>query len=359
MSDPLSTPFRPPDPAQQTTLVGHAAAEQAVLEAWRYRRMPQAWLLHGPAGIGKATLAWRVARCVLAGGEGADLSVPPDHPVARRVAAGAHGDVRGLQRQVNERTGRLRPEILVDDVRAVSQFLTLTPAAGGWRVVIVDAADHLNRNAANALLKVLEEPPPNVVLLLVSHAPGRLLPTLRSRCRALGLTPLNAEDMGTVVAEVAGPLMPDDPAAARRLMGLAEGSPGTAVALLQHQGLDLQARLWALLDAGTRSGDRHQMLHELAETVSSQEGQWHLLPGLLSGMVVRLVRCRACESDAAAVDAAEAAVFQGVGGSLDQWVEVWEKVSTMLARSDALALDRRQTVFGAMTDLLRTAGIPV
>src|SRR5581483_8430144 len=118
------------------------------------------------------------------------LDMDPTHPVFRRLAELTHSDFRLLRRSLNDK-GRLRSEIVVEDVRAAIDFLRLTPAEGAWRVLIVDAADDLNRNAANALLKILEEPRPKTVLILVSHAPGRLLPTIRSRCRRLTLAPLN------------------------------------------------------------------------------------------------------------------------------------------------------------------------
>ena len=174
-------------------LFGHAEAEQALLEAYRCGRIPHAWLIGGESGIGKATLAYRMARFVLAHPDPAvpavqkatSLAVPADHPVARRVAGQAHSDLLVLERVVNEKTGKLFTVIRVDDVRRSVPFFGSTAGEGGWRVAIVDSVDELNKESENALLKVLEEPPPRALLLLVSHAPGRVLPTIRSRCRAL------------------------------------------------------------------------------------------------------------------------------------------------------------------------------
>lgn len=187
-----------PGPRLTADLLGHEAAEREILETCASGRAAHAWLISGPRGIGKATLAFRFARFALAGGleggEGglfgalapASLAMDPAHPVFRRVAAGSHGDLRVIERGLAEGTGgRRRGEIVIGDVRDLGGFMRMTPSEGGWRVVIVDGAEDMNRNAANALLKGLEEPPGRALLLLVSHNPARLLPTIRSRCRRL------------------------------------------------------------------------------------------------------------------------------------------------------------------------------
>ena len=190
-------------PRKTTDLIGHEAAERALLESWNSGRMPHAWLLTGRKGIGKATLAYRTARFVLSQGaqQGAglfgdapmtadSLSTDPESPVSLQVGAGGHPDLLTIERSINTNTKKLRGEIVVEDVRRLTSFLSLTAAAGEWRVVIVDTADEMNRNAANALLKGLEEPPSNTLFLLVCNAPGRLLPTIRSRCRMLAMKAL-------------------------------------------------------------------------------------------------------------------------------------------------------------------------
>ncbi|MET0469591.1 MAG: DNA polymerase III subunit delta', partial [Xanthobacteraceae bacterium] len=198
MSDADAEGVEPRAPRETTVLHGHAEAERALLEAYRGRRFHHAWLIAGPAGIGKATLAYRMARFVLAHPDprtpavqrATSLHVDTDHPVARRIAAQAHGDLLVLERTVNEKTNKLRQDIQVDDVRRTVTFFGSTAGEGGWRVAIVDAVDELNREGANALLKILEEPPRRAVLLLVSHSAARVLPTIRSRCRLLALRPL-------------------------------------------------------------------------------------------------------------------------------------------------------------------------
>ena len=187
------TTVTPPDPRENPLLFGHAAAQAQILEAMLGGRMHHAWLITGAPGVGKATLAYRFARRLLAGVQpGRQLAVAATSPVFRRVAAGSHADLLTVEREWDDKKSRLRGEIVVDDARTISAFLRLTPAEGGWRVVVIDGAEHMNRNAANSVLKMLEEPPPRAVLLLTCAAPGRLLPTIRSRCRRLALAPLAA-----------------------------------------------------------------------------------------------------------------------------------------------------------------------
>ena len=198
-------------PRETLSLYGHAEAEQAFLDAYRAGRMPHAWLIGGPRGIGKATLAYRMARFVFAHPDQSasapvqadSLTLPADHPVSRRIAAQGHPDLLALER-VEDEKGKMPTMISVDLVRKTIGFFGSTAGEGGWRVCIVDSADELNPSGANALLKILEEPPTKALLLVVSHAPGRLLPTIRSRCRRLMLRPLGAEDVANAAADALG-----------------------------------------------------------------------------------------------------------------------------------------------------------
>jgi len=239
-------------PRRTTALFGHEDAERTLLEAYQSGRMPHAWLIGGEPGIGKATLAYRMARFVLAYPEpampealrAASLAVDPDHPVARRVAGRAHSDLLTLERTLNER-GKLRQSIAVDDVRRTVSFFGSTAGEGGWRVVIVDAVDDLNKESANALLKVLEEPPRRSLMLLVSHASGRVLPTIRSRCRMLMLRPLPTEAVSNAAA---GALdrAPDD-AELQAAAEAAGGSVARALSLLDGAALELRRQVLDLL----------------------------------------------------------------------------------------------------------------
>ena len=199
-------------PRETAVLFGHTEVEQALLASYKSGRVPHAWLIGGPPGIGKATLAYRFARFVLAHPDptapevqsAISLALDLENPVARRVAAQAQGDLLVLERVVNEQTGKLYTVIRVDDVRRTVSFFGSTAGEGGWRIAIVDAVDDLQREGANALLKVLEEPPERAILLLVSHAPGRELPTIRSRCRRLLLRPLSEADVVKAAAVASG-----------------------------------------------------------------------------------------------------------------------------------------------------------
>jgi DNA polymerase III subunit delta' len=185
-------PMQAPAPRANPLLLGHAAAEATILDALRAGRVHHAWLITGPDGVGKATLGFRFARRLLAGVPSSEtLALEPTHPVFRRVAAGSHADLETIELGVNEKTGRMRSEIVVNDARKIGGFMSLTPAEGGWRVVVVDGAEDMNPSAANAILKVLEEPPSRALLILCCTAPGLLLPTIRSRCRRLRLDPLD------------------------------------------------------------------------------------------------------------------------------------------------------------------------
>ncbi|WP_116133097.1 DNA polymerase III subunit delta' [Tropicimonas sp. IMCC34043] len=240
-----------PHPRSAARVFGQSAAEAGFLDAVRAERIHHAWLITGPRGIGKATLAWRLARFLLATpvDEGAglfgapagpdSLDIPPDDPVARRLLALSEPRLFLLRRPWDAKAKRLRQEITVDEARRLKGFFALSSADGGRRVVIIDAADEMNPSAANAVLKLLEEPPARAHLLLISHQPSRLLPTIRSRCRVLRCAPLTPDDLAAALSQAGAP-MPDDTGP---VSALAAGSAGTAFRLLQSDGLALYADL--------------------------------------------------------------------------------------------------------------------
>lgn len=263
-----------PHPRETSTLVGHTAAEHTLLDAYR-GRMPHAWLIGGPAGVGKATLAYRLARFVLAHPDpvsplvqaATDLSVERGHPVARRIAAEAHPDLLILQRTVDDK-GKLRTVTRVEDVRRTVSFFGSTAGEGGWRICIVDTADELQYpQAANALLKMLEEPPSRSLFVLVSHAPGRLLPTIRSRCRRLMLEPLQQGDVANVTARISG--RESDEPEVLAAAAVAEGSVGRALAMLGGSTLALRDRINGLLER-LPAVDK-QALHALGDTIAGSD----------------------------------------------------------------------------------------
>jgi DNA polymerase III subunit delta' len=234
-------------------LFGHSLAEAALLAAYRSGRIPHAFLIVGPQGIGKATLAYRMARFVLAHPDpaarevqaAASLAVDAKHPVARRIAAQAQPDLLILERTLNDK-GVLHKQIAVDDIRKTITFFGSTAGEGGWRIAIVDAVDELNKSGANALLKVLEEPPRRALLLLVSHSAARVPATLRSRCRILTLRPLAAADVAAAAAAAAD-IAADDPELAVAVAA-AEGSVARALSFLDEGVLALRQQALELLE---------------------------------------------------------------------------------------------------------------
>src|SRR5260370_26542730 len=257
-------------PRETTALFGHGEAEAALLNAYRSGRIPHAWLIGGAAGIGKATLAYRMARFVLAHRNplssdvqrAETLWVDPSDPVARRVAAGAHGGLIPLERSLNDK-GVMRTVITVDETRETISFFGSPAAVEGWRVCIVDTVDELNPSAANALLKILEEPPQQSLFLLVSHAPARVLPTILSRCRKLALRPLATSDVISAAAQAAQ-IAIDDSALAEAAEA-AGGTSARALTLLGGDALKLQQRTAALLATLPRVDPRE--LHALGDAL--------------------------------------------------------------------------------------------
>ncbi|SFS05945.1 DNA polymerase III subunit delta' [Yoonia litorea] len=237
-----------PHPRETEILYGQDAAQSAFLDAFATGRLHSGWLIKGPKGVGKATLAWKIATFLLSGQEAGlfgtpSLHVDRDHPDARLIQAGAHPRLSLIRRPWDEKTKKLKTEITVDAVRGLKNFFHMSAADGGRRVVIVDAADELNRNAANAILKELEEPPANTTMLLVTHQPSRLLPTIRSRCRELRCERLQADDLQKALEQAGHHIDHSE-----SLATLAGGSAGDAIRLLNHDGLALYGELIKLFD---------------------------------------------------------------------------------------------------------------
>jgi DNA polymerase III subunit delta' len=357
----LEWPYDWPPPWRSQRLLGHEAAEKTMLAAHASGRLHHAWLMAGPRGIGKATLAWRFARFLLCGqqqgglfgGGAADgLDVAADAPGRSLVEARSHPDLFHLRRTLNPDTGRMRAEIAVDDVRELGAFMHMTPAMGRWRVAIVDSADEMNRNSANAVLKVLEEPPPNAVLLIVAHAPGRLLPTIRSRCRRLALHPLADDIMTRLLADYAPEVKEQERAALARL---AEGSIGRALELAGAGSLELYSEMVSVL--ATLPELDMARLHGFAERFARRgeeaNAAWRSLNYLFDGWLKGLARQSALGGEAAPVVPSERGL-QGrllAAASLDRWMEAWENAARLFARADAVNLDRKQTVLATFLSL--------
>jgi DNA polymerase-3 subunit delta' len=323
-----------PEPRANPILLGHDQAEATLLEAFRTARMHHAWLITGAEGIGKATLAYRFARRLLAGAPAQDsLALEPTNPVFRRVAAGSHADLLTIERVRNEKTGRMKLDIAVDDVRRITGFMALTPAEGGWRVVVVDGAEDLNKNSANALLKVLEEPPPRAILLLVCAAPGRLLPTIRSRCRRLRLSPVADEPMNALMQTY----LPDLSAEERgRLITMAEGSPGRAITLAEGEGLTIAAMVDKLLaDLPSVPPARG---YEIADALGRSETGFSTFMDLVRAGVAAAVR----DSVRGRADPEQERLV--ALRPLDAWGELWTGLTRLQDETERFALDKRQAI---------------
>ena len=352
----LEWPYDWPPPWRNERLVGHDTAERTMLAAQQTGKLHHAWLLTGPRGIGKATLAWRFARFLLAGQAGGLFGAPDSLEVAREapgralVDARSHPDLFHLRRTLdpNARELRIRNEIAVADVRELGSFMHMTPAMGNWRVAIVDAADEMNIASANAVLKILEEPPPNSVLLMVAHAPGRLLPTIRSRCRRLALHPLAEETVIALLGDYAPNASPDERAALARL---AEGSIGRALELASAGSLALYREMVEVLS--TLPDLDMPRLHGFAERFARRgeeaNADWRSLNYLFDGWLKGLLRQGAVGAGSAPVVPAERGLHEKLlsAASLDRWMEAWENVARLWSRADAVNLDRKQTVLGS------------
>jgi DNA polymerase-3 subunit delta' len=327
-------------PRETFRLVGQDEALARAARAIRSGKPPQGWLIAGPPGIGKATLAYRIARYLLAFGASdkgpADLSVPEKDPNALQVAAGSHPGLLVLKRGVNPDTGKLMGVLSVGEVRRLANFFGMTSGAGGWRVAIVDTADDMNDAAANALLKMLEEPPSRAMLLVLSHRPGRLLPTIRSRCQRLNLRPLNDGDLEAELAR----LLPDLGAKERAsLARLAGGSIGMALQLAGGEGITLAAEADKLIDAA--SNPDVVAILSLGDKLGRMTDGLDDFGSFLGEALAQRIRAKAGAA------------------RLDRWVQAWERLNASFARTGGLHLDPRQTLLTsarAMNDTARRAG---
>jgi DNA polymerase III subunit delta' len=330
-----------PHPRETSVLFGHRQEEAALLNAYKSGRIAHAWLIGGAQGIGKATLAYRMARFVLSHRDphslavqrAETLAIEPGCPTARQIASGSHGGLLVLERTANEK-GVLRTVITVDETRETISFFGSTAAVEGWRVCIVDTVDELNPNAANALLKILEEPPQQSLFLLISHAPARVLPTIQSRCRKLQMRPLAVPDVISAAAHATS--RDDDDAALREAAAASEGSVSRALTLLGGDALKLQQRTAALLAALPRVDPRE--LHALGDSLPLSDRA--ALAAFIDG-VDRWI------SERLRVDGTSNANLP----RLARLAEVWEKVARAARDTQDYNLERKPLVFSVFSML--------
>ena len=326
-----------PHPRETTHIVGQDAALSRVSRAIRSGRPPQAWLITGPPGVGKATLAYRMARYMLAFGatdKGAeDLSVPEKDAAAIQVASASHPGLLVLKRGLNPETGKLMNVLSVNEIRRLAGFFGMTSGAGGWRVAIIDTADDMNDNAANALLKMLEEPPSRAMLIVLSNVPGRLLPTIRSRCQKVVLRPI---DTAIVEKELSRRLPDSDAKERAALARLSGGSIGMALQLADGEGVALAREADRLLDNAS--------VPDVAAILALGDKIGRMTDGLESFGTFLLQ---------ALVDRIRSQAMAGKT-NLDLWVECLNKLESSFRRSTALYLEPRQTVLSAARTLAAT-----
>ena len=351
-------------PRETPQIFGQDEATATFLDALAGGRMHHAWLLRGPTGVGKATLAYRIARTMIALPQSSEglfgdedpvapdtLNIPTDCPVHARILAQAEPRLFVLRREYDLDKKRLQTQISIDNVRALRHFLGLSAADGGWRVVIVDSADEMNRNSANALLKFLEEPPENTIFLLISHSPAGLLPTIRSRCRTLDRSPLDPDQMAWALDQ-AGAEIPRNDAGA--LSMLAGGSVGRALALSSGDGLGIYARLVAILGDGSRVN--RVGMAALADQAAGRASadRYRLILDMIQTLMARLARAAATGQRATEAAPGEAALISAIAHMPAQgvlWADALSRINATTRHALAVNLDPGQCVIDTMLEL--------
>ncbi|NBD28791.1 MAG: DNA polymerase III subunit delta' [Alphaproteobacteria bacterium] len=356
-----------PHPRETPALIGQNAAQADFLDSFNTGRLHSGWLITGPRGVGKATLAWKIAGFLLsqpveeAGGglfgdarpAPARLDVDPDHQDMRLLASGAHPRLFVLRRGWDEKTDKLKSVITVEEVRKLRGFFGMSAADGGRRVVIVDAADEMNVNAANAILKLLEEPPEGATLLMVAHQPSRLLPTIRSRCRELRCGLLGPDDMATALAQAE--CQTDAPDALAALTG---GSVGEAIRLVNLDGLALYGELVALLD-GMPGFDRPRAAR-LADSCTGRNSdtRFTLMLDLLDRFLSRAARAGLVGPPATQGAPGEARLLARLSPhdrAARSWADLAQEVSDRTRHGKAVNLDPALLVLDTLFRIEQTA----
>jgi DNA polymerase-3 subunit delta' len=344
-----------PHPRERFDLFGHEAIETELLNIYRSGRLPHALLIGGPSGIGKATLAWRLARFLLVNPNptselcraASNFFVPEDDDVARQIISLAHPDLFLLRREWNEKTGKLSTEIKIDDIRKMIRLFQQAPGRNGYRIAILDSAEDLNLAGANALLKLIEEPPPRSLFVIVAHRPGQVLPTIRSRCHKIMLKPLSGGDILRAIESMGPALAEISEAEKNAACARAGGSVHDALRLLSGHSLAIDARLQSVLHRLPRID--WDQVHALADDVAQSQdaAEYDLILAAVFDWLDARVRLGALSGQAARP--AALAVF----------AMAWEKVAARVRETEALNLDKRGLILSAFTDLAEAAALSV
>ncbi|WP_455873135.1 DNA polymerase III subunit delta' [Rhizobium yanglingense] len=322
-------------PAENTKLFGHDEAQAFLSQSYRSGKGHHAVLIEGPEGIGKATLAFRFANYVLSNPDPATAPATIGDPdaasaVSRQIASGASHNLLYLSRPVDEKTGKVKSAITVDEVRRAGRFFSQTSGTGNWRIVIIDPADDMNRNGANAILKILEEPPKRALFLVLSHAPGKLLPTIRSRCLPLKLSPLDNGALGAALANL-GVTGSD-----ASMISIAKGSVGEALKLLNYGGGEIIGAYNEVLSA--QGPTARKAMHRLADALSGKDSDT-IFEFFVSHVSDDLMHRARHAAQAGELSAAE------------RLARLQSDINERLAVSDAYNLDRKQTILSILSDI--------
>lgn len=345
-------------PRSNPDLLGHEETEKRLLDDYNAGRMPHAIILAGPSGIGKATLAYRLARFLFAEGDGADglfggegagaasMYIAPEHPIFRRVASGGHADLLTIEREFDEKKGRLKTEISAEAARSVAPFLRKTAAEGGWRVVIVDSAEYLNAHSQNALLKILEEPPKKSLLILTTSQPGAFLPTVRSRCRLLPMLTPPEKTAGELLDKMTHGL---DQSEKTALCRLAECSIGRALQLQQSGGVALYKDLLALV--ATLPDIDVVAAQDMAEKICKKgdDHSFDVARDILTGWCERQARAEARGNKTADITPGDGEIFARLSALYPprHFLNTWEKMAKLFQQTEVYNLDKRQAIASA------------
>ena len=350
-------------PRLTQTLYGHSNAEHDFLEAYNSDRLHHAWMVTGPKGIGKATLAWKIAKFVLSQPEDTGmfqdekpntLTTDPEHPVARRINALGEPNLYLARRPWDEKAKRLKTAVTVEEIRKLKSFFTLSAADGGWRVAIIDSADELNTAASNALLKVLEEPPKKVLLILICHQPSRLLPTIRSRCRTLRCDKLGSDDLRNALEQSEFEITGD----ARSISVLADGSVGDSIELLTNNGVALYQSIVQVINGSSIDRDAALKIANACVGKTAQD-RYALTIRLIHLFISRLAKFGVHQPDTFSEAAnGEAQVLSKLSPNIvaaQNWAQLSQVLTTRVTHANAVNLDPSSVILDMFLKIEETA----